>query len=110
MAKDDALYEGEKIAIETPDPAQISPEQIDRGIEVFSNVLLPYGKGAVMQRVLNERFPDFKPATTYEDEGRVVHSSGIPDDARKVDEIKQRLPREDEAVAGGGEQIGRAHV
>ena len=64
-----------------------------------------YYQGAVGQRVLNERFPDFKPATTYEDEGRVVHSSGIPDDARKVDEMKQRLRREDKAVAGG-EQSG----
>jgi len=100
-AKEDAT-ESTKIAIQTPDPTQMSPEQIDREIEACSTELSHYFEGAVEQRVLSERFPDFKPATTYEDELRIVHiQGGADDDARKVDEMKQRLRREDEAAVGG---------
>jgi hypothetical protein len=57
----------------------------------------------------NERFPDFKPATTYEDERRVFHvhmQAGDQDDVRATSEMRERLRREDEAVAHGGAQSG----
>ena len=102
-AKEDAIYESVKDYIQTPDPARMSPEQIDHEIEVYSTALSLYYSGAVAQRVLHDRFADFKPATNYEDEHRIVRMDGSDDDARKVVEMKQRLRREDEAVAGGGE-------
>jgi hypothetical protein len=102
-AKEDAIYESVKDYVQTPDPTRMSPEQIDHEIEVYSTALSLYYSGAVAQRVLNDRFPDFKPATNYEDEHRIVRMDGSDDDARKVVEMKQRLRREDEAVTGGGE-------
>jgi hypothetical protein len=103
-AKEDAIYESLKDWVQTPAPTRMSPEQIDHEIEVYSTALSLYYSGAVAQRVLNDRFPDFKPATTNEDELRIAHvQDGADDDARKVDEMKRRLRREDEAVVGGGE-------
>jgi hypothetical protein len=105
-AKEDAAYESMMLGMQTPDTAQMSPEQIDREIEATTSLLSLYFRGVVAQRVLSDRFPDFKPAITYEDGNRLFHFQGAAeDDVRKVDEMKQRLRREDEAVAGG-EQSG----
>jgi hypothetical protein len=99
-AKEEAFYETAKLGITSPDPSQMSPEQIDLEIQGYSNVLLLYGRGAIEQRVLSSHYPDFKPTTTYEDEQRALHiAGGTEDDIRVINEMTERLRRADEAVA-----------
>ena len=101
--KEDASFKIVEGLIETPDPAQMSPEQIDRAIEGYAHLLSLYGRGAVYQRVLASHFPDFKPATTYADEQQVLNietaGPNSAEDIRKLDEMVGRLQREDDAVA-----------
>jgi hypothetical protein len=106
-AKEEAFYETTKVAIESPDPSQMSPEQIDREIQGYSNVLSLYGRGAIDQRVLSSHYPDFKPTTTYEDEQRALRiGGGSEDDIRKMNKMQERLRRADEAVAHDAGQSG----
>jgi hypothetical protein len=98
-AKEDAFYENGKLAIQAPDPAQMSPQQVQNEIEGYTNVLMLYARAAIDQRVLSLHFPDFKPTTTYEDELKVLHArGGHDDDIRVMDEMTERLRREDERV------------
>ena len=77
-AKEDAFYENGKLAIQA---------------------LMLYARAAIDQRVLSLHFPDFKPTTTYEDELKVLHArGGHDDDIRVMDEMTERLRREDERV------------
>src|SRR6185437_5981202 len=99
-AKEEAFYEMSKIAIQTPEPSQMSPEQIEKEIQGYANVLTLYGRAAIDQRVLSSHYPDFKPATTYADEQQILRMSGgsPQEDIRQMDEMVERLRREDEAA------------
>jgi len=81
------VHEAATYAI-TKQPSQLSPDEIDREIELIDKGLAACEAVAWEQRALNRSFPDFDPVPTFEEMhmGGSSHNEPTPDANRIIDE------------------------
>jgi hypothetical protein len=92
-----AVRDAAAYTIQDPDPAHLSPAQLDRQIDLTTRALAQFAIAAWDQRNLASHFPDFPPTTTRADESSILHTSAPPGYIKDHAEILERAHRYDEA-------------
>jgi hypothetical protein len=87
----EAIFQAMGFALRHPDPAQLSPSDLDREIELTTQVVLREGINVARQRNLNSAFPEFNPAPTAEQFSSLLHRVTDPRDAAAVNALANRL-------------------
>lgn len=88
-----ALNDARRFAIQDADPSHLSPTQIERQIDLTSEVLLQYALAARLQNNLARLYPDFAPSLTRDDVYGILHATTDPDDQKAILALVERIDR-----------------
>jgi hypothetical protein len=83
-AEMNASADAERYQIQDPDPAHLTPAQIDRQIDLTSQVLHEYAMQAIAQRNLYRHYTDFTPYPTSDDIEAISNSPAPSPEALKA--------------------------
>lgn len=86
-----ALNDANRFAIQDPEAAHLSGAQIERQIELTSEVLLRYAVAANAQRNLSKFYPDFQPAPTRHEIECIRRVISSPDDLKDAAALIDRV-------------------
>jgi len=103
-----ALNDARRFAIQDPDPAHLSPAQLDRQIDLTMEVLLQYALVGRIENNLAGRYPDFTPSLTRDDVYGILHATTNADDQKAINAL---IEREDqmEREPGTPSSIGKSN-
>jgi len=84
-----------RFGIVDPDPAHLSPEQLDHEIDLVSTELLASRTVANFMRNTHTQFPDFAPAPSDADYAAITHGTLTPsaDDVRDETAVQHEIAR-----------------
>jgi hypothetical protein len=86
----DAVDECQRFRIVDPDPAHLSPEQLDRQIDLISRALFAYRNIAFIMVNTHENIPDLTPSPSRADLSAITHAETQSADDRRDAEATQR--------------------
>jgi hypothetical protein len=86
-----ALNEARRFAIQDPDPSHLSPAQLDRQIDLTTEVLLQYAMIGRAENNLARRYPDFTPSLTRDDVYGILHATTNVDDQKAINALIERI-------------------
>jgi hypothetical protein len=87
-----AVFECIRFRIVDPDPAHLSPEQLDRQIDLISRALFAYRNIAFIMVNTSEVIPDFTPSPSRSDLSAITHAQTVSaDDQHDSDAIQAEI-------------------
>jgi len=86
----DAVAECTRFRIVDPDPAHLSPEQLDHQIDLVSRALFAYRNIAYIMVNTRENIPDFTPSPSRSDLSAITHAETQSADDRRDAEATRR--------------------
>jgi hypothetical protein len=87
----EGLNAARRFSIVDPDPSHLSAAQIERQIDLTSEVLLRYALVGRSQKNLASRYQDFTPSLSRDDVYGILHATTDPDDQAALNALDQRL-------------------
>jgi hypothetical protein len=92
-AEQTALNNARRFAIQDPDPSHLSPAQLERQIDLTSEVLLQYALAGRAQNNLAIHYTDFSPSLTRDDVYRILHATTDAEDQKAISALSERMRR-----------------
>jgi hypothetical protein len=87
-----ANIECQRFRIVDPDPAHLSPVQLDQEIDLVSKALFAFRTVANGMRNTHDQFPDFAPSPSRSDELAITHSQTLSaDDQQDLETVQREL-------------------
>lgn len=90
-AEQTALNNARRFAIVDPDPSHLSPAQLERQIDLTTEVLLQYALAARAQSNLASNYPDFTHSLGRDDVYHILHATTDPEDQRVISALVERM-------------------
>ena len=84
-----AIRDAQSAWIQTPDPAQMSPQQLDAAIAGVTAALKGWYESAALQRAFAPRFADFANVPTSQDFESILKVSDDPESWKIFNSIRQ---------------------
>lgn len=88
-----ALNNARRFSIVDPDAYHLSPAQIERQIDLTTEVLLQFALAGRTQKNLAGHYPDFAHSLTRDDVYGILHATTDPVDQAAIDALGERLRR-----------------
>jgi hypothetical protein len=104
LASRGAFLDARSIEIEEPDPAHLTPSQLEQQVTRTSVVLQRLTAVANQQTNLARYFPDFRPSPTREEVQQIFHEPpGRNTDSQVINDVLERLLRSENWLRYSGE-------